>query len=1214
MSLDAGDAPDFAPAAAVPVPRSSASAADTPVPKDSAPSAADPTPAYAELQVTSNFSFLRGASHPEELIERACAMGFRAVALTDRNTLAGVVRAYHAAKQTKAKEAGLRFIAGARLDLEDGPSLLCLPTTRAGYGRLARLITDGRRRAPKGECRLWRADVVCAVRERRTAQESTGNRQENEEAGNRQKCEAAGSRTESGERWPAPDQVFVVVPPEEPGPDFPEQLAWYRERLDAPLYLAATHYRRGDDDRRLARLAALADAQGVLLVATGDVEMHDPARRRLHDVLACARERCTIDAAGRRLAPNADRHLKTPAEMARLFRNHPQALANAVEVAERCRFSLGELRYEYPDEVSDDGRPPQEKLEALAWEGAARRWPDGVPSKVRAAVEQELALIGRLGYAPYFLTVDDIVRTARGLGILCQGRGSAANSAVCYCLGITSVDPTRIDLLFERFISAERDEPPDIDVDFEHERREEVVQYIYRKYGRERAGLTATVITYRTRSALRDVGKAMGLSKDVIDRLLSQTSSWSGPVDEARAKEEGLDPSEHRLALTLALADELRGFPRHLSQHTGGFVVSRGPLCEIVPIQNAAMADRTVIEWNKDDLEALGLVKVDVLGLGMLSCIRRSFELLEAHHGVRHTLASVPQEDPAVYEMIQRADTVGVFQIESRAQMAMLPRLKPATFYDLVIEIAIVRPGPIQGDMVHPYLRRRKGVEPVRYPSDELRQVLEKTLGVPLFQEQAMKVAIVAAGFAPAEADQLRRAMASFRNYGTVHRFRDKFVEGMTDRGYDQAFAERCFRQIEGFGDYGFPESHAASFALLAYVSSWLKRHYPEVFACALLNSQPMGFYAPAQIVRDARDHGVEVRPADVNHSAWECVLEPMEPAAPAAPAESVESRTGEQAGNRRRGPGRPFALRLGLRQIKGLRKEEATLVAAARGDGYWSPEELWRRSGVSRGTLVRLANADALVSMGLDRRQAAWAAGDVQREGSLPLFDSARPEVRPDQRPRPSRQSRPDRRTDYGRQLSAITKTTGSGTSRPSRRADHGRQPQPVQLEPALPAMSAGEHVAADYRATGLSLKRHPVAFLRERLARRGVRPTEELARMPDGARVAVAGIVLVRQRPGTAREVVFVTLEDETGTANLVVFPSVRERWRRDLLTARLMVCRGKVQAEDGVIHVIAEKIEALNGWLENVGRAEGDSGGKGCDGAVGRSAFVDRGRFFH
>ena len=1091
--------------------------------------------AYAELQVTSAFSFLRGASHPEELVERACAMGYRAIALTDRNTLAGVVRAYYAVTQAEATQAGLRFIAGARLDLEDGPSLLCLPTTRAGYGRLARLITDGRLRAPKGECQLWRADVAKAA---------------------------------------DADQAFIVVPPDAPGPEFPEQLAWYRERLEAPLYLAATHYRRGDDDRRLARLAALADAHDIPLVATGDVEMHDPARRRLHDVLACVRERCTIDAAGRRLAPNGDRHLKTPAEMTRLFRNHPQALANAVEVAERCRFSLGELRYEYPDEVSDDGRSPQEKLEALAWQGAAQRWPDGVPAKVRVAVEHELALIDQLEYAPYFLTVDDIVRTARGRGILCQGRGSAANSAVCYCLGITSVDPTRIDLLFERFISAERDEVPDIDVDFEHERREEIIQYIYQKYGRDRAGLTATVITYRTRSALRDVGKVMGLSKDVIDRLLSQTSSWSGPVDEARAREEGLDPSERRLALTLALADELRGFPRHLSQHTGGFVISRGPLCEIVPVQNAAMADRTVIEWNKDDLEALGLVKVDVLGLGMLSCIRRAFDLMEAHHGVRHTLASVPQEDPAVYEMIQRADTVGVFQIESRAQMAMLPRLKPATFYDLVIEVAIVRPGPIQGDMVHPYLRRRKGLEPVRYPSDELREVLEKTLGVPLFQEQAMKVAIVAAGFTPAEADQLRRAMASFRNYGTVHRFRDKFVKGMTSRGYDQAFAERCFRQIEGFGDYGFPESHAASFALLAYVSSWLKRHCPEVFACALLNSQPMGFYAPAQIVRDARDHGVEVRPVDVNYSAWDCTLEPARLGGPAAAG---------PASDRRRDPGRPFALRLGLRQIKGLREEEAALVVAVREDGYLSPEDLWRRTGVSRSTLVRLANADAFVSMGLDRRQAAWAAGVLEEEGALPLFDS-----------------------------------DDSTPAQPVRQAQSPRQAQPVRSEPALPVMSAGEHVVADYRTTGLSIKRHPIAFLRERLAQRGVRPAEELARLPDGARVAVAGLVLVRQRPGTAREVVFVTLEDETGTANLVVFPSVREKWRRDLLTARLMICRGKVQAEDGVVHVIAEKVEALNEWLEEVGRArQADGSGRASEAGSDRAseaAFVGKGRFFH
>ncbi len=1059
------------------------------------------------LQVTSNFSFLRGASHPEELVDRAAALGYWAMALTDRNTLAGVVRAHMAAKRTN-----LRFIPGARLDLLDGPSLLCLPTDRAAYGRLARLVTTGRRRAPKGECHLRREDLP----------------------------EAAGG------------QVFVAVPPEVlarsaiPAPTpFADHLAWCRDHLDAPLYLGAAHCLQGDDDRRLARLASLSRACGVPLAATGEAEMHDPARRRLHDLLACVRERCTIDEAGWRLAPNAERHVKPPAEVARLLRNHPQALANAAEIAERCRFSLNELRYEYPDETVPGGAAPQERLETLARQGAARRYPEGVPSKVRAVLEHELSLIGKLDYAPYFLTVDDIVRTARNLGILCQGRGSAANSAVCYCLGITSVDPTQIDLLFERFISVERGEVPDIDVDFEHERREEVIQYIYRKYGRDRAGLAATVITYRPRSALRDVGKAMGLSKDVADRLLSMVSWWSGPAGEEQAREQGFDPSDRRLSLALKLARELCGFPRHLSQHTGGFVMSRGPLCEIVPIQNAAMADRTVIEWNKDDLEALGLIKVDVLGLGMLSCIRRAFDLIEAHYGVRRTLANVPQEDPAVYEMIQRADTVGVFQIESRAQMAMLPRLKPKTFYDLVIEVAIVRPGPIQGDMVHPYLRRRKGLEPVRYPSQELRGVLKKTLGVPLFQEQAMKISIVAAGFAPAEADQLRRAMASFRNHGAVHRFRDKFVEGMTRRGYERAFAESCFRQIEGFGDYGFPESHAASFALLAYVSSWIKRHYPEVFACALLNSQPMGFYAPAQIVRDARDHGVEVRPPDVNRSEWDSSLE----------------RPRRTAGAESAGSGR-FALRLGLRQVRGLREEDAALLLAARGGtpgaDFLSPEDLWRRSGISRATLVRLANADAFGSMGLDRRQAAWVAKALDAGGPLPLFESP-----------------------------------GGPAARPR-----------IEIELMLPAMSDGEHVVADYRATGLSLKRHPVAFLRERLAAPGVRSAAELDGLPGGARVVVAGIVLVRQRPGPGK-VMFVTLEDETGVANLVVLPPVRERWRRNLLTARLMVCRGKVQAQDGVIHVVAEEIEALNGWLAALETSQ--PGGSA-------ESFVARGRFFH
>ena len=1088
------------------------------------------SPAYAELQVTSNFSFLRGASHPEEMAERASELGYRALALTDRNTLAGVVRGYEAARR-----AGLHFIPGARLDLDDGPSLLCLPTTRRGYGALARLITTGRRRAPKGECMLSREDVA-------TAADQDGH-------------------------------IFIAVPPGSPGPDFAAHFAWYRDHLGAPLCLAATHYHRGDDDRRLASLASLAESHGVPLVATGDIHQHDPARRRLHDVLTCIREHCTIDTAGWRLAANAERHLKPPAELARLFRDHPQALANTVDIAERCRFSLGELRYEYPDEVSGDGRTPQETLETLTWAGAAERYPGGIPPKVRATIEHELALIAQLEYEPYFLTVEDIVRKARELGILCQGRGSAANSAVCFCLGITSVDPDRIDLLFERFISAERDEVPDIDVDFEHERREEVIQYIYAKYGRDRAGLTATVISYRVKSAVRDVGKAMGLSEDVIARLLSVVSWWSKPVGEDRAREEGFDPEDRRLALTLELAREMYGFPRHLSQHTGGFVISRGPLCEIVPIENAAMEDRTVIEWNKDDLEALGLIKVDVLGLGMLSCIRRAFGLIECHHGVGYTLENVPREDPAVYEMIQRADTVGVFQIESRAQMAMLPRLKPATFYDLVIEVAIVRPGPIQGDMVHPYLRRRQGREPVEYPSEELRQVLEKTLGVPLFQEQVMRIAIVAAGFTPAEADQLRRAMASFRNPGTIHSFQGKFIAGMTDRGYERDFAERCFRQIEGFGEYGFPESHAASFAHLAYVSSWLKCHYPAVFACALLNSQPMGFYAPAQIVRDARDHGVEVRPTDVNHSDWDCALE----GAGGGPDDGQHARLRDPP------TGGPFAMRLGLRRIRGLKEEDADRVTAGREDGYRSPQELWQRAGIPPSVLSRLARADAFTSTGLDRRQAAWAVRAMSEAGPLPLFDS----VEGDQAVRP---------------------------------------------EPALPLMTPGEQVAADYRTTGLSLKHHPVALLRRRLDEKGIVPAHALDGLSDGDRAVVAGIVLTRQRPGKGI-VMFVTLEDETGTANLVVFPSVYERQRRETLTARLMVCHGKVQKVDGVIHVIADRVGSFNDWLDELGRggsgraATGDvpggsvpradvpGGGASVAGSGHpRKSFVGRGRFFH
>jgi error-prone DNA polymerase len=755
-------------------------------------------PPYAELQVSTNFSFLRGASHAEELALTAAALGHAAIAVTDRNTLVGVVRAHLA-----ARSAGIPLVVGARLDLTDGPSLLCLPADRAAYGRLSRLLTLGKRRAAKAECRIARADVFDH----------------------------------------AEGQIFIAVPPVHPDDGFESALREYRSQFRSRLFLAATHLYRGDDAKRLAHLAALSARMAVPLVATNDVHYHAPERRVLQDVLTCIREHCTLHAAGYRLAANAERYLKAPDEMARLFRHYPEAVARSAEIAAACRFSLDELRYEYPDEVAGDGRTPQEELIHQTWLGAAGRYPQGIPDTVRASLDHELTLIGQLGYAPYFLTVHDIVRFARSRDILCQGRGSAANSAVCYCLGITAVDPARCDLLFERFVSAARNEPPDIDVDFEHERREEVIQYIYGKYGRERAGLAATVIRYRARGAIREVGKVMGLSEDTVGRLAGSIWGWGRDgIDDDRAREQGLDPADPTLRLTLDLARDLIGFPRHLSQHVGGFVITRGALSELSPIANAAMADRTTIEWDKDDIDALGILKVDVLALGMLTCVRKGFDLLARHYDRHYTLANIPAEDAKVYDMLCRADSLGVFQIESRAQMTMLPRLKPRTFCDLVIEVAIVRPGPIQGDMVHPYLRRRQGLEKVDYPSQELRRVLEKTLGVPLFQEQAMKIAIVAAGFTPAEADQLRRAMATFRKSGLIHSFRDKMIDGMAARGYTRDFAERCFKQIEGFGTYGFPESHAASFALLVYVSAWLKCHYPAVFACALLNSQPMGF------------------------------------------------------------------------------------------------------------------------------------------------------------------------------------------------------------------------------------------------------------------------------------------------------------------------------------------------------------------------------------
>ncbi len=1086
---------------------------------------------YAELQVTSNFSFLRGGAHPEELVETAAALGYRAIAITDINSLAGVVRAHMA-----AKIAGIRVITGARLDLEDGASLLCLPTDRAAYGRLTRLLTLGKRRAGKAECRLTRADV----------------------------------------RAHGEGQILIVVPPDmaararedhpshdhdgaSPLHDFAAELAaeladWVHCFPDS-VYLAASVHYRGEDKARLAVLSALAERTGAPLVATNDVLYHVPERRPLQDVLTCIREHCTIRSAGFRLGPNAERYLKPPAEMARLFRDHPDAIDRGIEIAERCRFSLDDLRYEYPDALAGPGRTVQEELAYRTWLGAEERYPprnhpEGIPDKVKAQLEHELGLIAKLDYAPYFLTVYDMVRFARSRGILCQGRGSAANSAVCYCLGITAVDPARSDLLFERFISEERGEPPDIDVDFEHERREEVIQHVYATYGRERAGLAATVISYRARSAVREVGKAMGLSADVVGALASQVWGWHGNgVDDARVREIGLDPSDRTLRLTLDLTRQLIGFPRHLSQHVGGFVITRGRLDELVPIENAAMEDRTVIEWDKDDLDALGILKVDVLALGMLSCVRKGFDLIRRHHRIDLDLATVPSEDPAVYDMLCKGDSLGVFQVESRAQMAMLPRLRPRNFYDLVIEVAIVRPGPIQGDMVHPYLRRRNGDEAVEFPSEELREVLGKTLGVPLFQEQAMKIAIVAAGFTPSEADQLRRAMATFKKTGRIGLFQTKMIEGMVERGYDRDFAERCFKQIEGFGNYGFPESHAASFALLVYVSSWMKCHTPAAFAAALLNSQPMGFYAPAQIVRDARDHGVTVLPPDVNRIGWDCDLERTESGA--------------------------LALRLGLRQIKGLKQEDAGRIAEARAAGtrdYADPRDLMRRAGIGPPVLEILARGDAFASMGLSRRQAFWAVRGLASAALEPV-----------------------RSSDAGLPL-FLAAEARSGEAVPR-----------VEPEVTLPVAPLGEEVVDDYSALRLSLKAHPVSLLHDGLASDGRQTCALLDQQRDGLRVRLAGLVLVRQRPGTAKGVIFITLEDETGVANLVVWADKFERYRRVVMTAKLLGVTGRVQREGRVIHVVVEQLEDLTSRLAHL--TESDLDAAGFEGAIANADEVRR-----
>ncbi|MGQ0428884.1 MAG: error-prone DNA polymerase [Gammaproteobacteria bacterium] len=1012
---------------------------------------------YAELHCLSNFTFLRGASHPEELVARARKLGYAALALTDECSLAGSVRA-HAA----AREAGLPLIVGSEFALAGGLRFVALTESRRGYGALARFITRGRRAAAKGRYRLVRDDLAAGLE----------------------------------------DCLALWLPGAAPRA---EEGAWLAERFPERLWLAVELLTSGADRARLAELLALARSLGIPAVAAGDVHMHQRRRRALQDTLTAVRLKTTVARAGLALYPNGERVLRPLPRLAELYPK--ELLAATLEIAARCRFSLDELCYEYPEEVVPAGVTPAAHLRRLVTEGEARRWPAGTPAVVRALIDRELALIAELGYERYFLTVHDLVAFARGRGILCQGRGSAANSAACYALGITEVDPARMNLLFERFLSRERNEPPDIDVDFEHERREEVIQYLYAKYGRARAALTATVICYRPKSAARDVGKAMGLDPAQVERLAGAMQWWDGhEVTDGRIRDAGFDLANPLIARTLALTRELIGFPRHLSQHTGGFVISRGPLEELVPIENAAMPERTVIQWDKDDLDQLGLLKVDVLGLGMLTAIRRALALISARRGAELRLADIPAEDPAVYDMICRADTVGVFQIESRAQMAMLPRLAPRCYYDLVIEVAIVRPGPIQGQMVHPYLRRRSGEEPVVYPGPEVESVLSRTLGVPIFQEQVMQLAVAAADFSPGEADQLRRAMAAWKRRGGLEPFEAKLKGRLRAKGYSEEFANRIFQQILGFGDYGFPESHAASFALLVYVSAWLKRYEPAAFCCALLNSQPMGFYAPAQLVRDARAHGVLVRGADVNASAVESSLED--------------------------GPDGQPALRLGLSLVRGLSREGAERLVAARAEGYRTVAELARGAVLTRRDLAALARAGALAGIADHRRRAAWEVRGVEAE--LPLA------------------------------------------------------PVPARAEglPLLRPPSEGEDIVADYRALGLTLGRHPVALLRPRLAAGGWLTAQAVAALPDGAPVATGGIVVTRQRPGAAGGVVFVTLEDETGYVNLVVWSRIADAHRRTLIGARLLGVTGRMQREGEVRHVVVDALEdrsALLGSLQ-------------------------------
>ncbi len=1114
-----------------------------------------PAPDYAELVSTTNFSFLRGGSHPEEMVSAAMHLGLRAFGVTDRNSFAGVVRGYVTARELKERFPDFRYLVGVRLAFADGtPDIIAYPGDRVAYGRLCKLLTVGNQRGEKGKPVLYFADLF-----------------------------GSGNPASDSEQGPPENygqgQLFILMPDEADWGLTAQTLDTLSRLAPDRVWVAGAPRFDGQDRARLNRVAELARIHRARMIATNDVLYHEPDRLMVQDVVTCIREHVTLENAGWRLAANAERHLKPASEMARLFREHPDALSETQRFIARIGFSLDQLKYNYPEETIGNGETAQQTLERLTWAGAAKRYPNGLSDKLKRSLWSELCLIAYKGYAAYFLTVQDIVMFARNeRKIMCQGRGSAANSTVCFCLEITEVDPENANLVFGRFISTERDEPPDIDVDFEHERREEVMQYVYKKYGGKRTGLTANVISYRSKSAIRETAKVFGISDDTINAFNQLHWGWGSSLELAGIAAIGLNPDDPVLAQMFEVVKVLRGFPRHLSQHVGGFVITRDSLESLVPIGKTAMDGRQIIEWNKDDIDALAILKVDILALGMLSCLRRSFELMQRHYGKKPVLTELLAEETGkgpfarerVYAMTHRADTIGVFQIESRAQMSMLPRLKPREFYDLVIEVAIVRPGPIQGGMVHPYLKRRQGLEEVKYPSEALKAVLHRTLGIPLFQEQAMQIAIVGAGFSAGKADQLRRAMAAWRRTGRIAQFGDEFIGGMIANGYEMEFAKASFAQIQGFAEYGFPESHAASFALLVYASCWLKCHYPDVFACALLNSQPMGFYAPSQIIRDAIEHGVDVRSVDVNLSDLECVLEPSlrDDGKPRLARDHLWPQHADMAGDIHSDK----AIRLGFSQVVGLPEADINIIVARRGAGYDSVRDLWLRSQVSIASLEKLARADAFASLGLSRREALWAVkGLVGTHGAdtLPLFEAA------------------------------------------------GRVETQADIEAGLPKMLLGEEVIHDYSTLSFSLKGHPLQFVRPLLEARRVTRSEQLLQVKPGSRIEVAGLVLVRQRPGTASGVIFATLEDETGIANIVIWPKVFEANRKTILGARMLAVRGQLQREGLVVHIIAEQLTDMTSHLldlangQDIGNrvlARGDEGRSGPQPGRDRPALVE------